>query len=127
MRAAIEIPRVQTGEVGIVSGYDALRIATLGGAKALGMEHEIGSLDVGKKADVIIVDVTNPWCRPIRTENLITNIVFNSNGSDVTDVFVDGRHVMENRRVTTVDVPAILNETQARAERIWARFAQAWA
>ena len=51
MRAAIEIPRIQTGDVGLVSGYDALRMATMGGAKALGMESEIGSLDVGKKAD----------------------------------------------------------------------------
>ena len=51
MRTAIEIPRIQTGDVGLVSGYDALRMATMGGAKALGMESEIGSLDVGKKAD----------------------------------------------------------------------------
>ena len=57
MRTAIEIPRIQTGDVGLVSGYDALRMATMGGAKALGMESEIGSLDVGKKADVIIVDI----------------------------------------------------------------------
>jgi 5-methylthioadenosine/S-adenosylhomocysteine deaminase len=64
------------------------------------METEIGSLDIGKKADVIILDVDNPWCRPIRRQNLITNIVFNSNGGDVTDVFVDGRHVMQDRRVT---------------------------
>jgi 5-methylthioadenosine/S-adenosylhomocysteine deaminase len=127
MRAAIEIPRVQTGDVGLVSGYDALRMATMGGAKALGMETEIGSLDVGKKADVIIVDIDNPWCRPIRQQNLITNIVFNSNGSDVTDVFVDGRHVMQDRQVTTVDVPSILQETQTRAERVWAKFADAWA
>jgi 5-methylthioadenosine/S-adenosylhomocysteine deaminase len=127
MRAAIEIARVQSGDVGLVSGYDALRMATMGGARALGMENEIGSLDVGKKADVIIVDIDNPWCRPIRRENLITNVVFNSNGSDVTDVFVDGRHVMQDRRVTTVDVPGILRETQARAERVWAKFAQAWA
>jgi 5-methylthioadenosine/S-adenosylhomocysteine deaminase len=127
MRAAIEIPRVQTGNVGVLSGYEALRIATLGGARALGMENDIGTLEVGKKADVIVLDVTNPWCRPIRTENLITNVVFNSNGSDVTDVFVDGRHVVDNRRVTTVDVPAILSETQARAERVWSPFAKAWA
>lgn len=127
MRAAIEIPRVKTGDVGLVSGYDALRMATLGGAKALGMQKDIGSLEVGKKADIIIVDVSNPWCRPIRKENLVTNIVFNSNGSDVTDVFVDGRHVMNDRRVTTVDVPAVLSETQSRAERVWSKFAQAWA
>jgi 5-methylthioadenosine/S-adenosylhomocysteine deaminase len=126
MRAGIMIPRVQTGDVGILSGYDALRIATLGGAKALGMEDEIGSLKVGKKADIILLDVMNPWCNPIRTENLITNIVFNSNGSDVTDVFVDGRHVMEDRQVKTVDVPAIMQETNERANRIWSELSKTW-
>jgi 5-methylthioadenosine/S-adenosylhomocysteine deaminase len=68
----------------------------------------------------------NPWCNPIRTENLITNIVFNSNGSDVTDVFVDGRHVMEDRQVKTVDVPAIMQETNERANRIWSELSKTW-
>src|SRR5262249_47183481 len=99
MRAAALFPRVQSGDVGVVSGYDALRLATMGGARALGMEGDIGSLEVGKKADVILLDVTTPWCRPMRKENLISNIVFNANGSDVTDVFVDGRAIMEGRQI----------------------------
>ncbi|HVL58418.1 MAG TPA: amidohydrolase family protein, partial [Burkholderiaceae bacterium] len=110
MRAAILIPRQKTGDVGLLSGYDALRMATLGGAKALGMEGEIGSLEVGKKADVILVDVTTPWCNPIRTENLITNLVFNANGSDVTDVFVGGRRIVKDREIATVDRRAVLRE-----------------
>jgi len=126
MRAAIMIPRVQTGDVGLVSGYDALRMATVGGARALGMEDQIGTLTIGKKADIILLDVSTPWCSPIRTENLITNIVFNANGSDVTDVFVDGRAVVDDRRVTTVDEAAILRETQTRAERIWAEASKNW-
>lgn len=127
IRAGILIPRVHTGDVGLLSGYDAIRIATLGGAKALGMEEEIGSLKVGKKADIILVDVTNPWCYPIRTKNLATNLAFNANGGDVTDVFVDGHHVMEGRTVKTVDVPAILKDTQERATRIWSKFEKSWA
>src|SRR5262245_13490568 len=126
MRAGILIPRVKTGDVGLLSGYGALRIATIGGARALGMEHEIGSLEVGKKADIILLDVMTPWCNPIRTENLITNIVFNANGSDVTDVFVDGRPVLENRELKSVDRLAILRETQERADRIWSRASKNW-
>jgi 5-methylthioadenosine/S-adenosylhomocysteine deaminase len=91
----------------------------MGGARGLGMEKEIGSLETGKKADVILVDVDTPWCRPIRTQNLATNLVYNANGSDVTDVIIDGRVVVKNREITTVDRKAILKETQERAERIW--------
>jgi 5-methylthioadenosine/S-adenosylhomocysteine deaminase len=121
MRAGIEIPRVLSGDVGLITGYDALRIATLGGARALGMEDEIGSLEVGKKADIILVDVTTPWCQPIRLQNFITNIVFNANGSDVTDVFVDGRQVVADREVKTIDRRAVQRDCQERAERVWSK------
>lgn len=126
MRAAIEIPRVQSGDVGIVSGYDALRLATVGGARALGMESEIGTLEVGKKADIILVDVMTPWCNPIRRQQLITNIVFNANGSDVTDVFVDGQAIVVDRQLKTVNMQDMLRETQKRADRIWSKVGKDW-
>ena len=126
MRAGILIPRARSGDVGMLSGYDALRMATLGGARAVGMEHEIGTLEPGKKADIILVDVMTPWCMPIHTPDLITNIVFNANGSDVTDVFVDGRAVVENREMKTIDRVAALRETQKRAERIWGIASRNW-
>lgn len=126
MRSAILIPRVKTGNVGMMSGYAALRLATLGGAQALGMEDEIGSLEVGKKADIILVDVMTPWCNPIRIENLITNIVFNVNGSDVTDVFVDGHPVIQSCRVTTIDTQTILQDCQRCADRVWADASYGW-
>ncbi len=126
IRASILFPRVKTGDVGMMEGYDGLRLATVGGARALGMENEIGTLEVGKKADVILLDLTLPWYRPIRQQNLISNIVYNSNGSDVTDVFVDGVQLVSNRVVTAVDAEAIMADCQARAERIWARVSKDW-
>jgi 5-methylthioadenosine/S-adenosylhomocysteine deaminase len=126
MRAAILFPRVKTGDVGMMRGYDALRLATVGGARAVGMEDQIGTLEVGKKADIILLDVTTPWCSPIRTENFITNIVFNANGSDVTDVFVDGKPVMQDREIKTVDRAAVLRECQQRAERLWRHAEKHW-
>jgi 5-methylthioadenosine/S-adenosylhomocysteine deaminase len=113
MRFGILIPRVQTGDVGMLNGYDALRMATLGGARAMGMESEIGTLEVGKKADIIL-------------PNLITNLVYNANGSDVTDVYVDGNVVVKDRELQTMDRRAALKETQRRADRIWKLASKTW-
>jgi len=121
MRAAILTPRTITGDVAMMDGYGALELATLGGARALGMERDIGSLEPGKKADVILVDVSQPWLRPIRLENFASNLVYNANGADVTDVFVDGERIYADRQFTTVDQDAVLDELQGRAEAIWAR------
>jgi 5-methylthioadenosine/S-adenosylhomocysteine deaminase len=126
MRFGILIPRVKTGDVGMLNGYDALRMATYGGAKALGMENEIGTLEVGKKADIILVDLTTPWVNPIYKPNLITNLVYNANGSDVTDVFVDGHVVVKDKEIQTMDRRDVLKETQRRADRIWAQASQTW-
>jgi 5-methylthioadenosine/S-adenosylhomocysteine deaminase len=121
MTMGILLPRARSGDARMLDGWRALHIATMGGARAVGMADEIGSLEAGKKADVILVDLDVPWCRPVRPENLPSNLVYNANGSDVTDVIVDGRIVVRDKKVLTVDAPAVLAETQARAERIWAR------
>ena len=126
MRAGIMIPRARSGDVAMLSGYDALRMATLGGARALGMEREIGTLEAGKKADVIVLDVSKPWCQPIYPPNLVSNIVWNANGSDVSDVFVDGEQIVKGGEVTTVDRLAIQKETQRRANLLWAEAAKNW-
>lgn len=119
MRAAIMIPRARSGDVSMLSGYDVLRMATLAGAKSLGMDKDIGTLEVGKKADIILLDLTMPWCQPIYTPNLITNIVWNANGSDVSDVFVDGEQLVKNKEFIKADRKAIQADAQKRAERIW--------
>ena len=119
MRAAILIPRTMTGDVGMLSGYDALEMATIGGARGLGMAHDIGALEAGKKADIILVDVSRPWLMPIRLENFCSNLVYNANGGDVTDVFVDGREIVRNREVTMIDRNEVFEQVQQRAERIW--------
>ncbi len=119
MRAAIILSRVTSGRVTLCSGPEALRMATIGGARCLGMADEIGSLEAGKKADLIVLDVTTPWCSPIRAQNLITNIVYNANGSDVTHVMVDGRLLVEDRVVTVLDEAEVLSEGQKVAEKVW--------
>jgi 5-methylthioadenosine/S-adenosylhomocysteine deaminase len=121
MRSAIVIPRALFGDVAIRTAADVLRMATIGGARCLGLDHAIGSLEQGKKADVILVDLRKAWCQPVRTENLIANLVYNANGGDVTHVFVDGELLVREGRLTRFDEMELFAEAQAVAEDVWAR------
>jgi 5-methylthioadenosine/S-adenosylhomocysteine deaminase len=78
----------------------------LGGARVLGMEKEIGSLEVGKKADVIILDLNKPHLQPVY--NIVSHLVYSATGADVRDVIIDGKVIMENRRLLTLDEEKIL-------------------
>jgi 5-methylthioadenosine/S-adenosylhomocysteine deaminase len=121
MRSAIVIPRALFRDVGIRSAADVLRMATLDGARCLGLDRDIGSLEVGKKADVALVDLRTAWCQPLRTQNLVANLVYNANGSDVTHVFVDGELLVDGGRLTRFDEAELFAEAQAVAESVWAR------
>ncbi|HTW25679.1 MAG TPA: amidohydrolase family protein [Acetobacteraceae bacterium] len=121
MRSAIVIPRAVFGDVAIRTAADVLRMATIDGARCLGMAAEIGSLEPGKKADVTLVDLRRAWCQPVRTENLVANLVYNANGSDVTHMFVDGELLVDDGRFTRLDEMELFAEAQRVAEDVWAR------
>ena len=78
----------------------------MGGARVLGMEKEIGSLEVGKRADLILVDTNAAHAQP--SYSVISQLVFALKASDVRDVMVDGRWVVRNRLPLTLDQAAIL-------------------
>jgi cytosine/adenosine deaminase-related metal-dependent hydrolase len=100
-----------------------LRLATMGGARALGLEAEIGSLEVGKKADVVVVDVDGVHVAP--TENATSAVVYACRSTDVTHVVVDGRVVVRERELTTMDVGRVTAEAKARAATVFARMGAA--
>ena len=84
-----------------VSAREGFRIATINGAKALGLDKEIGSLEVGKKADIAILNLNTPSLTP--RNNLIAGLSYSANGSEVETVIIDGKVTMENRKVLTLD------------------------
>ncbi len=84
-----------------VSAKENIRIATINGAKALGLEKEIGSLEVGKKADIAILNLNTPSLTP--RNNLIAGLSYSANGSEVETVIIDGKVTMEDRKVLTMD------------------------
>lgn len=84
-----------------VGAEDVFKMATINGAKALGLEKEIGSLEVGKKADIAIIDLNNPSLMP--TNNLLAGLSYSVNGSEVDTVIINGEITMEGRRILTLD------------------------
>jgi len=92
--------------------YTVLRMATINGAKALGLEKDVGSLEVGKKADVILINFSKPHLKPLH--NVFANIVYSARASDVDTVIVDGQILMENRHVKTLNK----NDIVANFEKI---------
>ncbi len=84
-----------------ISAKENFRIATINGAKALGLDQEIGSLEAEKKADIAILNLNTPSLTP--RNNLLAGLSYSANGSEVETVIIDGRITMENRRVLTLD------------------------
>lgn len=85
----------------VMTSYHGLEMATINGAAALGLQNEIGSLENGKKADIILLDFDKLQFTPLI--DVVQSIVYYSNGSDVDTVIIDGRIVMKNRKLLTVD------------------------
>ncbi|MDX6750176.1 amidohydrolase family protein (plasmid) [Geminicoccaceae bacterium 1502E] len=103
----------------VLSPGKVLEMCTIDGARALGMEQEIGSLERGKKADVVLLDLARPHLYPLNMP-LFRAVCF-ANGNDVATVIVDGRICMEEGRVLTVDENKVLDEAQLASETLLER------
>jgi 5-methylthioadenosine/S-adenosylhomocysteine deaminase len=100
----------------MIPAETAFEMATLNGARALLMEHEIGSLEAGKKADLVIFDTNRPEWRPLL--NVANNLVYSADGKSVETVLIDGKVVVDKGRMTTVDEDALYIEVQKAAQAL---------
>ncbi|MBS7646542.1 amidohydrolase [Candidatus Bathyarchaeota archaeon] len=103
----------------VLPAYQVLRMATLDGAKALGLGRITGSLEVGKRADIVLVDVSKPHLKPLN--DVYAALVYSARGSDVDTVIVDGRILMENRKVQTLDESAVMERAEKCTADLLAR------
>lgn len=97
-----------------VSAYSAIEMGTINGAKALKWDNEIGSIELGKKADIIILDLDKPHFYP--RHNLVSAISYSAHGSDVDTVIINGKIIMEKREIKTLDVELIKNMAEKYAK-----------
>lgn len=117
MRTMVFLQRVTTMDPKAILGKDALRIATIEGARALGKEHEIGSLEMGKQADILLVDLGNVNTRPYN--NLVNNLVFAANSSNIDCVIVGGEILMNKGVFTRFDKESVLDEAEKQASALY--------
>lgn len=98
-----------------------LRMATIEAARAIGLGSEIGSIEPGKKADLLMIDMTQPCLSPVIMQpvrNIVPNLVYSAKGSEVELVMVDGRVLVEDFRVLSVDEKQVVRDAQEAVERV---------
>jgi 5-methylthioadenosine/S-adenosylhomocysteine deaminase len=116
IRAAALLQKVHTGDSRALPAYKVLRMATADGARALGMEDTVGRIKPGLRADIILLNMHKPHLYPLF--DLYAHVAYAAASSDVDTVIIDGRVVMENRRILTLDEDAVLEEAQRTAEAL---------
>lgn len=116
MQMVFKVQRRRFSDAGILPVGTTLEMATINGYRALGMEADGGSIEVGKKADIVVVDMRKPYLWPLSMP--VHQLVCYANGSDVEHVFVDGAHVVRSGLITTLDMDGLLAAADDQLERL---------
>ena len=116
MRMAAFLHKVQSADPQVIPAATALEMATINGAKALGLETKIGSLEAGKKADVVVVSMSSARQTPLYDP--ISHLVYATRGDDVRTVVVNGKVLMRDRRLTTLNEAAVIAAARKLAESV---------
>ena len=119
MKTAAMLQKVRGLDAEVLTAEDALEMATVDGAQVLGLENLVGSLEPGKRADIILVDFRQPHL--MLNHQPVSKLVYSARGHDVVTNIVDGRVLMENRRVLTLDESAILDRARDVAAALVSR------
>jgi 5-methylthioadenosine/S-adenosylhomocysteine deaminase len=112
LRLAALVQKQATGDPTVLPSHQMLRLATMGSARALGLEHHVGSLEVGKYADLAVVDLRGAQAHPIvrrQRTNVVEQVVWASCARDVRHTVVAGRVLMEDRRLLTLDLTEVVD------------------
>ncbi|MBD8067400.1 amidohydrolase family protein [Bacillus sp. PS06] len=121
MKFAAILSKVKRSNPVVFPSTLALRLATIESARAIGLSHEIGSIAPGKKADLIIVNLAEANLSPVFStpiRNIVPNLVYSARGHEVETSIIDGKVIMENRIIQTVDEGMVVREAQAVADAI---------
>jgi 5-methylthioadenosine/S-adenosylhomocysteine deaminase len=116
MLTAAFLAKHASGDPTVAPAPAVLEMATLGGARALGMEDRIGSLEPGKRADLVVVGLDEPRMHPLYDP--VSHLVYVAKGADVRHVVVEGRVIMRDRRVLTLDEKAVVAEADRLRDQV---------
>jgi cytosine/adenosine deaminase-related metal-dependent hydrolase len=99
----------------VLTARRVLRMATIDGAKAIGLENDIGSLQVGKRADVIVIKLNSLHSSP-QSSDVVSALVYSAQPADVQSVVIDGKLVMRDRELLSINEESLLTEAGREAE-----------
>ena len=116
MRLVAGLPRGVSMQADALSAKQVLHMSTLNAALALNRYDDLGSIEIGKFADLIFIDIKNAHATPMFDP--ITHLVFGTNRSDVTDVFVRGRQIMKDKQIQNIDVLSVYEKVHKMADEI---------
>ena len=116
MKTAAYLQKVNTMEPTSIKAYDILKMATIEGARVLGLDNEIGTLEPGKKADMIFIRTDKLHLCP--DNDVCTNIVYSANGADVDTVIIEGKIIMRNRKMINLDEKEVMKQVKKIAKRL---------
>ena len=116
MSTAAKLHKVARLDPTLMNAQTVVRMATIDGAKTLGMEKITGSLEVGKKADIIVIGLNKPHLTPLY--NVYSHLVYAASGADVDTVLINGKVVMENRTLLTIDETEVMQRVRKIAVNI---------
>jgi 5-methylthioadenosine/S-adenosylhomocysteine deaminase len=116
MQSAAMLGKLTAGDASTLPAADSLYMATMGGARAMGMDEKIGSLEVGKQADLIAVDLSGPECQPLY--NPLSQLVYACNGSQVSHTWVAGEALMQDGLLTRINTNELLARTASWQQKI---------
>jgi 5-methylthioadenosine/S-adenosylhomocysteine deaminase len=122
MRQAAFLHKVQSGDPRAIPAAMALEMATMGGARAIGMDKQIGSLEVGKRADIAVVSMDSARQTPLYDP--ISHLVYATHGDDVRTVIVSGKVLMRDRKLMTLNQAAVMADARRLAESVRAAVAR---
>lgn len=116
MRTMALLHKLNSSDPTTLPAEQIIRIATIGGAEVIGKEKEIGSLEIGKKADIILIDTDYPNAVPFY--NIYSLIVYSLNGNEISDVIINGKIVMKNYTLTTIDEKEAMQKVSQFSKKI---------
>ncbi|PHS70558.1 MAG: N-ethylammeline chlorohydrolase [Cycloclasticus sp.] len=116
MRTAALLAKGATNNADALPAYQALRMATINGAKALGIDDKVGTLEINKQADFVAIDLNSIETQPVY--DVISTLIYSANRSQISDVWVAGKQLMASRQLTTMDEAAILEKAKQWHEKV---------
>lgn len=115
MDTTAKLHKIKTMDPTVMDALTVFKMATIEGAKALGMDRLIGSLEVGKKADIIVVDINKPHLTPMY--NPYSHLVYSARGADVVHSIINGRLVMFERELQTINAGSLMEEANSLSKK----------